>query len=108
MSLPASAGLPLTCSGERYLAVPITTPVRVRSPPAPALAMPKSATFTCPSPRRRMLAGFTSRWTTPWAWAQASASATWTATSIAWATGSWARLLSSWARVVPSTSSMTM
>ena len=76
MSLAASAEAPLTCSGDRYLAVPMTTPVRVRSVPAPALAMPKSATFTWPSARNRMLEGFTSRWMTPWAWAQARASAT--------------------------------
>ena len=38
-------------------------------------ATPKSATFGS-SPASRMLPGFTSRWTTPLAWAKARASAT--------------------------------
>ena len=33
--------------------------------PLMARAMPKSATFTAPVVDTRMLAGFTSRWTTP-------------------------------------------
>jgi hypothetical protein len=45
------------------------------------LAMPKSQTFTrSSSPRRStsmMLAGFRSRWMTPWAWASSSAASTW-------------------------------
>ena len=42
-----------------------------------ARAMPKSVSFTRPSSRTRMLAGFTSRWTTPASWAVPSASAAW-------------------------------
>lgn len=40
--------MPCACSGEKYDAVPITSPVFVRfgSPALTAVAMPKSATLT--------------------------------------------------------------
>ena len=47
-SLRPSTGLPWACSGEKYVAVPMTEPVRVRLASAPAdmaVAMPKSATL---------------------------------------------------------------
>ena len=56
--------------------MPTMRPGWVRSASATALAMPKSATFTRPSPQRRTLAGFTSRCTSPARWAASSASAT--------------------------------
>ena len=49
--------------------MPSVVPAPVRSRPSPALAMPKSATSTRPSAESRTLAGFTSRWTMPAAWA---------------------------------------
>ena len=55
----------------------MTAPVCVRlSSVLMARAMPKSVTFTSPSGVMRMFPGFTSRWTTPWRWAKASAAAT--------------------------------
>ncbi len=48
-SVRGSVGRPLTCSGARYRAVPITVPVRVRSSAPAALAMPKSVTLTGPA-----------------------------------------------------------
>ena len=80
MSLRGSAASPLACSGEKYVAVPITEPSCVRPsswPASIARAMPKSATLATPSSVMRMFAGFTSRWTTPLRCAKASASATW-------------------------------
>ena len=55
----------------------MTAPVWVRlSSVFMARAMPKSVTLTSPSGVMRMLPGFTSRWTTPWRCAKASAAAT--------------------------------
>ena len=65
MSVRASTGLPSTCSGATYLAVPTMSPGWVRSASATALAIPKSATLIRPSPASRTLAGLTSRWTSP-------------------------------------------
>jgi hypothetical protein len=79
MSDRASTGFPSACSGDRYAAVPITKPVRVRvgSPvEVTARAMPKSMTFVSPDGMIMMFAGFTSLWTSPFSWALASASAT--------------------------------
>ena len=77
MSLRASTPWPSACSGEKYAAVPITAPVWVRlSSVFMARAMPKSVTLTPPSAMISTLPGFTSRWTTPWRWANESAAAT--------------------------------
>jgi hypothetical protein len=43
--------------------------------PLTAFDSPKSSTFTVPSGRHLMFAGFRSRWTMPCEWAAASASA---------------------------------
>ena len=70
MSLRASTPIPSACSGEKYVAVPMTAPVWVRlSSVLTARAIPKSVTFTWPSSVMRTLPGFTSRWITPWRWA---------------------------------------
>jgi hypothetical protein len=53
----------------------MTEPVCVRPSLAPARAMPKSVTFTCPCGVINTLPGFTSRWTTPLRCANASAEA---------------------------------
>ena len=53
MSVRASTGSPRTCSGARYFAVPTIRPGWVRSASASALAMPKSATLTRPSPHEQ-------------------------------------------------------
>ena len=79
MSVRGSTAFPSTCSGATYLAVPTMRPGWVRSAPSAALAMPKSATFTRPSPASSTLAGLMSRWTRPARWAASSASATWAA-----------------------------
>src|SRR5665647_234094 len=75
MSLEAVALWPKACSGERYWAVPRTWPVWVRGAVLTRRAMPKSVSLTVPSGVTRMLAGLTSRWTTPTWWAASSATA---------------------------------
>ena len=93
MSARLSTGLPRACSGLMYAAVPriCPTPVIIASvviagdwdnPTAPGaagasanFARPKSSTFTVPSGRTLMLAGFRSRWMTPFSCAASSASA---------------------------------
>ena len=50
--------------------------VWVRVSPAAALAIPRSISFTRPSGMSMMLAGLTSRWTSPRAWAAARAAHT--------------------------------
>ena len=88
MSLCLAAGLPLACSGDMYPAVPSSTPTPVMSagdvivgdidsaftstplawralPASTSFARPKSSTFTGPSSRSLMFAGFRSRWTMP-------------------------------------------
>ena len=67
-------GLALDLLGREILGGAEIAPVLRRSAPEPvaveaALAMPKSATSTRPSSASRMLAGLTSRWTMPAAWA---------------------------------------
>ncbi len=47
-----------------YAFLPFTVPVRVRELAPRAFAMPKSRTFTAPSPHTMMFGGDTSRWTT--------------------------------------------
>ena len=67
-SLRGSGCAPWACSGEKYVAVPITEPTWVRLFSLGAFiarAMPKSATFTWPLAPMRMLAGLMSRCTTP-------------------------------------------
>ena len=64
-SLRRSSGLPRICSGDMYAFLPLTVPVRVREFAPRALAMPKSSSFTTPSPHTMMLGGDTSRWTSP-------------------------------------------
>ena len=77
MSLRASTGSPLACSGLMYSAVPMTSPTAVMPGASRTWAMPKSVTNARPLPSSsRMLSGFTSRCTMPWACAYASAQAT--------------------------------
>jgi hypothetical protein len=83
-SVRSSTGLPLACSGDMYAAVPRTMPCMVpagdvsvgefigsavgsltRPVASIALASPKSRTFTVPSGRTLMFAGFRSRWMIP-------------------------------------------
>ncbi len=71
-----------------------------------ALARPKSRTLTAPAGVRFTLAGFRSRWTTPFSCAASSASAIWRATSSDSSTGSGPDAIRS-ASVSPSTSSST-
>src|SRR4051795_5554027 len=61
-SLRASAGLPVSCSGDRYAGVPGTTPGNVSTVDCSGtLAMPKSVTLAWPVGARRTFDGFTSR-----------------------------------------------
>src|SRR5262245_25728331 len=89
MSARLSTGFPRACSGLLYAAVPRMTPLTVivglpivgtceRSEAgagSSVFARPKSSTFTVPSGRTWMLAGFRSRWMIPRSCAASSASA---------------------------------
>ena len=74
ISLRLSTGLPAACSGDIYAAVPMITPICVAAAVnvgdcegspcgvvSSAFAKPKSKTFTVPSSRTLMFAGFKSR-----------------------------------------------
>ena len=80
MSARLSTVFPRACSGDMYAAVPMITPACVArmvsvgesaglSPEAgsfdSAFASPKSSTLAWPSAESLILAGFRSRWTTP-------------------------------------------
>ncbi len=70
-SLALPAGCPLACSGDRYRAVPCTSPMGVSAEAASARTMPKSVRYGHSRPPRepmRMLAGLTSRWVAPRSW----------------------------------------
>src|SRR5690625_7226051 len=69
------ACLPVACSGERYWAVPITSPVLVSRVWSLLRAIPKSVILTDQSlsSSTSTFSGFTSRWTTPLEWAASSA-----------------------------------
>ena len=70
MSEAAVTGAPVACSGETYMAVPITMPVSVRwdaCAARTAVAMPKSVIFVAPPAAISRLPGLMSRWTMP-AW----------------------------------------
>ena len=88
--------------------MPSTTPGSVSASPTADCAMPKSVTFTLPPGVSSTLLGFTSRWTTPWWWACASASAICAPTAATSAGGNGPRSLSSARRLRPSTNSITM
>jgi hypothetical protein len=92
MSAPLSTGLPRACSGDMYAAVPRIMPTPVictgvvivgdavscglmADAGSIAFAKPKSNTFTVPSSRTLMFAGFRSRWMIPCSWAASRASA---------------------------------
>ena len=76
MSLRASPGSPLICSGAVYPGVPNAGPRRpALAPTGPTCAMPKSRTLTRPPGVTAMLDGLRSRCTTPASCAEASASA---------------------------------
>ena len=65
-SLAGPARRPVACSGDMYAALPITACVAVNAAPRPdSCAMPKSTTVAW-LPFTITLAGFTSRWTSPW------------------------------------------
>ena len=81
--------------------MPITVPVRVRSSPPAALAMPKSVTFTGPPRGTSTLAGFTSRCTRPARCAASSASATCLPMRMTSATGRPPRSSMRWRSVGP-------
>ncbi len=77
-SVRGSSGLPESCSGARYPAVPSATPVWVsRESPSIDFAMPKSMILTVPSSRTRTLAGLMSRCTMPREWAKSRPAQTW-------------------------------
>ncbi len=90
MSARLSTDLPRACSGDMYAAVPRMMPACVAcidsvgdrvalrfdvDVGSSAFARPKSRTFTVPSSRTLMLAGFRSRWMIPASCAASSASA---------------------------------
>ena len=90
MSARVSTRRPVACSGAMYAAVPMIVPTWVAravsvgeviafaldAPPGSiAFANPKSSTFTVPSGRTLMFAGFRSRWMIPCSCAASSASA---------------------------------
>ena len=72
---------PRICSGATYAIVPTHWPVLVSpSPLAASRVRPKSVRYACSAPptsATRTLAGLTSRWTRPRAWAASRASPTW-------------------------------
>ncbi len=68
MSERPSTALPVICSGDMKLGVPMNWPSTVRLEVS-RRAMPKSVILAVPSPVRMMLAGLMSRWTTPSEWA---------------------------------------
>ena len=107
MSAAGPASPPLSCSGAMYAAVPTTKPLRVILVVSAAVAMPRSASFATPSPRRRMLPGLTSRCTTPpaCAWSRAAPMSLTIDTT---AGGSSGPRASASLSVSPSTYSMTM
>ena len=65
MSDRRSIASPRACSGDMYATLPLMTPAAVCSRLRWALAMPKSASLTSPSPLRSTLFGLMSRWTIP-------------------------------------------
>ena len=92
MSARLSTVFPRACSGDMYAAVPRIMPAcviagvvivgdideirrRARPTGSIAFARPKSSTFTVPSARTLMFAGFRSRWMIPCSCAASSASA---------------------------------
>ena len=80
MSEASVTWAPVACSGETYIAVPITMPVSVRCDAwaaATAVAMPKSVIFVVPPAATRRLPGLMSRCTMPAWWAASSARAAW-------------------------------
>jgi hypothetical protein len=75
MSLRASTGSPVTCSGLMNCGVPRLCPAAVIVESA-TRAMPKSVSSARPVARSiKMLSGLTSRWTMPRPWAYDSAQA---------------------------------
>ena len=72
-------GAPVACSGETYMAVPITMPVSVRwdACARTAVAMPKSVILVAPPAAISRLPGLMSRWMMPAWWAASSARAAW-------------------------------
>ena len=71
-----SSASPRACSGAMYGGVPVTTPVCVTLASSIARASEKSVSLTRSTPfSSRMLAGLTSRWISPWAWAAAKPAA---------------------------------
>ena len=88
----------------------MTEPDWVRSflVPTRAVAMPKSATFTCPLGATSTFPGFTSRCTRPLRWAKARAAAMSAAMSAARSGWMPPSVLSISARLRPSTYSITM
>ena len=78
MSEDAVTGAPVACSGDTYIAVPITMPVSVRWDAwaaRTAVAMPKSVIFVVPPAARSRLPGLMSRCTMSAWWAVSSARA---------------------------------
>ena len=69
--------MPVVIAGDVIVGDAVTSDRRARHDPSAssALARPKSSTFTAPSGRTLMLAGFRSRWMMPCSCAASSASA---------------------------------
>ena len=74
MSLAGVARPPVAISGARYAGEPVTCPVWVVWESTPR-AIPKSVSLARSARPTTMLAGFTSRWTMPAAWAERRAEA---------------------------------
>src|SRR5215468_2031991 len=113
MSLRASSGCPIACSGERYSGVPSTTPTWL-SPFASgsgssSFAIPKSSSRAC-SPRgpgvSTTFSGFRSRWMIPLSWMAARPSASCISTRRP-RSGASGPLPRCWRSVSPSANSMT-
>nr|BFF24885.1 hypothetical protein GCM10025732_28500 [Glycomyces mayteni] len=96
----AVSGCDRVCSGDMNPGVPMSAPVRVRSEPSAARAMPKSMTRG-PLDSRITLPGLRSRWITPAAWIDASAEASPAASRIAAASGSGPAAFTASSRVGP-------
>src|SRR5215472_15855020 len=113
MSLRASNGWPIACSGERYSGVPSTTPTWLRpfasGSGSRSLAMPKSSSRAC-SPRgdgvSTTFSGLRSRWMIPLSWMAPSPSASCISTRRP-RSGARGPLPRCWRSVSPSANSIT-
>lgn len=102
-----SPSTPLMRSGAMYSGEPMNAPVDVRLVDSRMAAMPKSVSTDLPSACSSTLAGLTSRWWMPTAWAARNADSTSRPIRAASAGGMGPRWTRSWSEP-PVTSSMTI